>query len=264
MNVVYLGLSRGFSADELGSCLRELADYIEVEFSNIIQFVEELKKRGYAVCCSPLPVKPEFAEVFEGKNVEVFLDPFGIGKEVELLGELLEEISPANFPVRVVKTFKAGRVVVVLAERPGSDCVVLLETKVDDVSGEVVANAVDRVMEVALDVEVIHAVGKKGRPSLIFRAIASPERAVEVAEVMMRETGSLGVRMNYISRIKAQRKVEKVKIDFGSKSYEVRVKRSDVNVKPEFEDVRRIAEELGKPILEVYRRVYEQLGKFYL
>jgi uncharacterized protein (DUF111 family) len=73
----------------------------------------------------------------------------------------------------------------------------------------------------------------------------------------MSETGTLGVRFQPWSRFTLQREVETVQLKIAGKCFDVRVKfardRSGkiVRVKPEFEDVRMIAETLSMPAREV-------------
>jgi len=177
-------------------------------------------------------------------------------KPVEVAGGVVR----GDFGLMIVEgEFLFGDVRVFLGRRCEgleSDVIFVVETKVDDASGEVIANAVERVMEKAIDVEVVSVLGKKGRPSILLRALSKPERVGEVAEVVMRETGSTGVRIYRVFRLKSPRKTVKVKVEG---KYEVRVKVSGVNVKPEFEDVKAIAEKEGIPLPEAYRIVYRHV-----
>ncbi len=139
------------------------------------------------------------------------------------------------------------------------DTVFVVETKLDDVSGEILANAASKVMNSAIDIEILPATGKKCRPSYIFRALSKPEKLGEVVETLMKETGSTGVRVYRVFRFKSWRKIERIKVKVGGKTYSVRVKISGVNVKPEFEDVRKIAEDAGISLLDAYRAVHTEL-----
>jgi hypothetical protein len=152
----------------------------------------------------------------------------------------------------------------------GHDCcygdrVVQLETNVDDVTGEVLGNLIEMLMEAgALDVSLMPAVMKKGRPGNVISVIARHEDHARLAEMIMRETGSLGLRVfPSIHRQVAEREIKEVEVQIGKKAYRASVKVSRLegrilNVKPEFEDCRRIAAETGLPLRTVMKKVEEE------
>ncbi|MDM7934849.1 MAG: nickel pincer cofactor biosynthesis protein LarC, partial [Methanothrix sp.] len=86
-----------------------------------------------------------------------------------------------------------------IAEVPGpsdDEGVVQLETNVDDVTGEVIGHLIDRMMQAgSLDVSVLPALMKKGRSGSVIRALARQQDMEKLAALMMKETGSLGVRV---------------------------------------------------------------------
>src|SRR5204862_2150871 len=77
------------------------------------------------------------------------------------------------------------------ARRPA----VLVECTLDDLSGELVADAVAACLDAgALDAWVAPVHMQKGRPGVVVTAVARPEREPAVAEAMLRHTTTLGVR----------------------------------------------------------------------
>ncbi len=134
------------------------------------------------------------------------------------------------------------------------EVVTLLETNVDDVPGEVLGHVVDELMKQgALDVSVLPATGKKGRPAYLIRVLSNPRAAEELAILLMRETGTLGVRLMDVPRMVAERDVRTIRLELLGRSYEVRVKVSSiggkvVNVKPEHDDLAKISRETGIPL----------------
>ena len=140
-----------------------------------------------------------------------------------------------------------------------------METNVDDVSGEVLGHLIERIMEQgALDVSIIPAVGKKGRPAHLIRVISRPWMAEELADRLMRETGSLGVRMMDVPRVVADREIRTVRVELGGREFEVRVKVSRVGerilgVKPEHDDLKRISARTGLPLRRVEELVRSRL-----
>ncbi|MDK2975284.1 MAG: pyridinium-3,5-bisthiocarboxylic acid mononucleotide nickel chelatase [Methanofollis sp.] len=145
--------------------------------------------------------------------------------------------------------------------------IVMLETNLDDISGEVVAHAFGRLFEEgATDVFITPAIGKKNRPVQILSVIADRERYVRLLGVLMEETGTLGVRVREEPRLVADRRQEEKTVAIGGRTFQVRVKTSRacgrvIAVKPEYEDLRRIARELGVPLREAAREVECRLAR---
>ncbi len=148
----------------------------------------------------------------------------------------------------------------------GVEVVTLLETNVDDVPGELLGHLIQRlVQQGALDVSVLPATGKKGRPSYLIRVISKPWMAEELASSLIRETGTLGVRMMDVPRITAEREVRTVRVEIEGEDFEVRVKVSRIggqiiNVKPEHDDLAKISRETGIPLKRIEDRVRASLS----
>ena len=84
--------------------------------------------------------------------------------------------------------------------------VVVLECEVDDVSGELLGHALERLLEAgALDVFHTPVVMKKGRPGALISVLARPGDVEHLGGVLLRETGALGCRWRSASRIEAER-----------------------------------------------------------
>lgn len=144
------------------------------------------------------------------------------------------------------------------------DRVVQLESNVDDVTGEVLGYLIERLMgEGALDVCILPALMKKGRPGSVIRAIIRAEDSERLADIIIRETGSLGVRVfPSIHRILAEREEIVVDLELAGQVNQARLKVSRlegemISLKPEYEDCRRIAEKTGLALREVREKVEE-------
>ena len=136
------------------------------------------------------------------------------------------------------------------------DDVVVLETNLDDVTGEVIGRAVERLMEAgARDVSVTPVFMKKNRPGQLVSVIADKARSEQLAELLMEETGTLGVREIPVSRHISRRITDMTMIDVKGRKFQVRVKRSlgGHSRKVEFEDLRRISNETGISIRELQK-----------
>ena len=133
------------------------------------------------------------------------------------------------------------------------DTVYMLETNIDDASGEVMGNLIDSLMEQgAKDVSIIPAVAKKGRPAYITRVMCDYEQIGTMLNTLIQESGTLGVRVQQTSRYIVPRAVLSVPVSIKGEAFVVRVKvvkEQDriVYAKPEYDDVKNIASKLKIP-----------------
>lgn len=142
-----------------------------------------------------------------------------------------------------------------------TDEIEVLETNVDDVTGEVLGNLIDELLkEGARDVAIIPCMMKKGRSGHIIQALSKPNDTYRVARKIIEETGSLGVRvMPTKHRLITNRSKSTVKFDIGGEPVEIGVKISTdtngnlLNTSAEFDDAKRIAAETGIPLREIIR-----------
>jgi uncharacterized protein (TIGR00299 family) protein len=143
----------------------------------------------------------------------------------------------------------AGRAVLAPqhGRRPGQP-VVLLETNVDDATGEVLAHTIGALLDAgAHDAWVTPVVMKKGRPAHVVSALADPALAEQVAAAMTAETGTLGLRGATLDRWPSARTVDTVDVE----GMPVRVKVSPGRVKVEHGDAARVARAHGLPLRDV-------------
>ena len=130
--------------------------------------------------------------------------------------------------------------------------VVLLETNIDHISAEELAFAAEELLgEGALDVWQTPIIMKKGRSAVMLSVLSDPEWAGALAARVMVLTGSLGVRQMRLERSCASREVREVATPWGP----ARVKVGAGRVRPEHEDVARIAREQGLAYSAVSREI---------
>ena len=126
--------------------------------------------------------------------------------------------------------------------------VVLLEANVDDATGETLAHAMAALLDAgAHDAWITPILMKKGRPAHTVHALADVGLASQVEAVLVRETGTLGVRGSMLERWPVDRQTDTVDVD----GRLVRVKVSPGRVKVEYEDAARVARLVGRPLREV-------------
>lgn len=144
---------------------------------------------------------------------------------------------------------------------PAGNDVVVLETNIDDMSPQHYELAVERLFTAgARDVWLTPIVMKKSRPAITLSAIALPADEQAVADAMLAQTTTLGVRVRTERRHLLPRVETTIDTPFGP----VRVKRAETNsyarLCPEYDDMLRIARERGLSLAEVARVVAECAG----
>ncbi len=144
------------------------------------------------------------------------------------------------------------------------DSVDVLETNVDDVSGEVIAHAITRFMEAgARDASAMPMIMKKGRPGYLVRVISMKETSPVLAELMARELGTLGIRcIPAVHRFIAERTIEEIDVAISGQKRRMPVKCGWMHgecytLKAEFDPARNWACELAVPVKDVLRAVEE-------
>jgi hypothetical protein len=142
------------------------------------------------------------------------------------------------------------------------DTVDILETNVDDVSGEVIAHTIARCMEAgARDANAIPIIMKKGRPGFLIRVICLKETSATLAELMARELGTLGIRCTpSVHRFIAERTIEEIDVTIAGQLRKMPVKCGWMHgavytLKAEFDPARDWACELDMPVKEVIRAI---------
>jgi uncharacterized protein (TIGR00299 family) protein len=127
------------------------------------------------------------------------------------------------------------------------DSVSLIETNIDDATGELLGNLVDKLSEVVKDVTVISGTTKKSRPSYLIRIISEKGNLQNVLEVLFAESGTLGARVQEVERFVLPRTIVTMPVTVGGIEFDVHVKVAKdgdgkiMSAKPEFEDVKIIA-----------------------
>jgi uncharacterized protein (TIGR00299 family) protein len=144
--------------------------------------------------------------------------------------------------------------------------VILVETNLDDMAPNLIAALTEDLMAAgALDVTVVPALMKKGRPGHVLTVMSPPELVARLSDHLLRHSTTLGLRLTPVQRVIAGRRVIEVTTPMGSARAKVKeLNGKPVDVAPEYEDCRRISRERGIDLREVMRVVAEsarrQLG----
>lgn len=146
------------------------------------------------------------------------------------------------------------------------DNVHVLETNVDDVSGEILGNLIEKIMSKgAKDVSIYHGITKKGRPTNLVSVICDSTHMHELMDVLISETGTLGIRVSSSERFTVPRTTKDITIRLESIDFEIRYKISTFkgksDFKIEFDDLKRLSDALDKPIKQVELLVRKEIEK---
>jgi uncharacterized protein (TIGR00299 family) protein len=133
------------------------------------------------------------------------------------------------------------------------DSVKILETNVDDVSGEILGNLIEKIMEKgAKDVSIYHGITKKGRPTNLVSVICSDENVEKIVDTLVLETGTLGIRISESNRFIVPRTIHTVSLTLNGKSFQVNYKKSSfkgkTDFKIEFDDLKNVSNTIDKSI----------------
>ena len=145
-----------------------------------------------------------------------------------------------------------------------SDSVIILETNVDDVSGEILGNLIEKIMlDGAKDASIFHGITKKGRPTNLVSIICDNNTIDKITDTLIMETGTLGIRVTSADRIIVPRTIHEIQITLADKTFNVKYKSSSFKGKStfkiEFDDLKKIANYLDKSIKETESLVRKEI-----
>jgi uncharacterized protein (TIGR00299 family) protein len=135
----------------------------------------------------------------------------------------------------------------------GDERIVKLESEIDDMNPQFFGPLMDGLLAAgALDVFYTPVQMKKGRPGTLVTIIAPPARRQALTDLLFRESTTIGVRYEEMSRTRLDRAVEIVETPYGPVRFKIaRRDGQELNAAPEFDDCARIAAERGVPIKAV-------------
>lgn len=133
-----------------------------------------------------------------------------------------------------------------------ADSVRVLEADIDDQTAETLGQAMTLLIDAgALDVSVHPLHMKKNRTGCRLTVLARPDTARALADVMLQETSTIGVRVHTCDRIVLARSAVKVQTPWGPVAGK-RVARPDgIEIVPEFESCRELAARTGLPLRRI-------------
>ena len=140
-----------------------------------------------------------------------------------------------------------------LEEAYEEDASVVIETNIDDMNPQIYGHILERLMTAgAHDAYLTPIIMKKGRPAVLLSALADRTKSDTLLDIIFRETTSIGVRIHEVGRKKLSREIREVLTPHGPVRVKVSSRGSEVmNIAPEYEDCKRIAEEKQIPLKQI-------------
>lgn len=135
-----------------------------------------------------------------------------------------------------------------------SDSVMLLETNLDDATGEMIGYTKRALLSAgALDVYTTPIQMKKDRPGVMLSVIANPDDVASLETILFNETSTFGIRRQLIQRSVRQRMTYTVETDFGPIQGKLGWRPDEPAIfTPEYDDCAEIAKAHDLPLQDVY------------
>jgi uncharacterized protein (TIGR00299 family) protein len=150
----------------------------------------------------------------------------------------------------------------IVGETPanGNSEMIQIETNLDDMNPQIFGYVMEKLFAAgALDVYLTPIYMKKNRPATLLGVIARRQDEASLADLILRETTTLGMRVQPIYRYEAQREFREVVTPYGSLKVKLKIVNGQVlQSMPEYEDCVRLANENRVSLAEIYATVNRQ------
>ena len=139
----------------------------------------------------------------------------------------------------------------------------VLETNIDDMNPQFFDHVMERLFAAgARDVFLAPIQMKKNRPATLLTVICEPTRHDRLAQIILQETTSIGVRYSPVSRLILKRETRKVKTRYGEVAVKVALQPDGTKrATPEYDDLKRIATANNIPLKTIHDEVMRNLKK---
>jgi uncharacterized protein (TIGR00299 family) protein len=138
--------------------------------------------------------------------------------------------------------------------------VVAIETNIDDMNPQFYDYVIEKLLAMeVLDVFITPVLMKKNRPGHLLTVICPSEKLPSVAEFLLRETTTLGLRWHEEERAKTDREILPLQTRYGRIRFKLaRWEGKVINLSPEYEDCKRLALEKGVPLKEIFEEARKE------
>jgi pyridinium-3,5-bisthiocarboxylic acid mononucleotide nickel chelatase len=134
------------------------------------------------------------------------------------------------------------------------ESLILLSSNIDDSSPEIMGYLMEKLFEnEALDAWIEPIYMKKTRPAFKINVLCERKKEQEMIKIILMESTTLGVRSEHVKRFSIIRKVKTARLSYGEVKVKVGIlKDREINISPEFESCKKLAQKTGKPLKEIY------------
>jgi pyridinium-3,5-bisthiocarboxylic acid mononucleotide nickel chelatase len=145
---------------------------------------------------------------------------------------------------------------------PETDQIWVLETNLDDLSGELIGHTMQRLLDAgALDVYTTAIQMKKNRPAVMLSVLCESERSEALEQILFCETTTLGVRRWPVQRHKLPRRAVRVDTPWGPVDGKLALLADRERFSPEYEACRAVAAEHQVPLQQVYEAAQQAFAQ---
>jgi hypothetical protein len=220
----------------------------------------DLLAQKHATVISPCHVDMEGKELVTPTGAAIVTSLAGFSRpplNLEKIGYGAGRRNPDEYP-NVMRLW-IGEV----AGHNGHEGMVLLETNIDDMNPQIYDYVMEKLFaQGALDVWFTHIQMKKNRPAVMLSVLASGDAESRLAETIMRETSTLGIRVSPVFRHIAGRDIVEIDSTYGKVKVKVKRFQDEVlSISPEYDECRRIAAEKDIPLRDIYRMIEAEARK---
>ena len=243
------------------------------------------------VVCSPLPMSRGFVHTAHGTIPTPAPATLEILREIPIVGSQasIELVTPTGAaivrafsqsfegfpsftPVKVgyglgksnPSEFPNALRIVLGREQPTGlniDKVGVIQCNIDDLDPRILGQLMDKLFQQgALDVTFQSVHMKKNRPGTLVSVVCIPDQLTDMSEIMLSHSTTIGVRVSYSFRYVLHRAMATYSTSFGDiRVKEVQLPNGSIEARPEFDDIRDIAQRTGLPCRDVLRKVESEL-----
>lgn len=138
-----------------------------------------------------------------------------------------------------------------------SERVAVIETSIDDMNPQIYDYLIEKMLQMGvMDVFLVPLHMKKNRPGTLLTVLCGMEMMDQIADFLITETTTIGLRWRIDNRMKARREIRTVKTPYGDIRFKVAKNGNrTVNVSPEYDDCKRVAMEKNVPLKDVLEAV---------
>jgi hypothetical protein len=142
------------------------------------------------------------------------------------------------------------------------DELIVIETNIDDMNPEILPYVIETLISSgANDAFLTPIQMKKGRPASLLSILVDRARLDAMLSIVFRETSTLGVRIQQVERRKLARDRRTIQTSLGTVNVKAVTVDGKEQLRPEFEECKRLAIEKNLPLKDVYSILEREMNR---